>query len=134
MVRCLFSDMMYKMLKATCMSNSEQKCSRACSKQGIMFYGFERSKSREITEVLTYYCGAVQLWTFKWFRWIISEIWLKFVIVQNTVTRKRHNLSYLRIKQIETCKGRNKHRKTTGSGPFIFSKVIFNKRNSIYAS
>ena len=57
----VFSDMMYKMLKATSMSNSEQKCPRACSKQGIMFYGFERSKSREITEVLTYYCGAVQL-------------------------------------------------------------------------
>ena len=61
MVWCLFSDMMYKMLKVTPMSSCEQKCPRAWSKQGIMFYGFERSKSREITEVLTYYCGAVQL-------------------------------------------------------------------------
>ena len=134
MVRCLFSDMMYKILKATSISSSEQKCPRACSKQGIMFYGFERSKSREITKALTYYCGTVRLWTFKWFRWIISEIWLNFFIVQNALTTKCHNWSYLRIQQIETSKGRNKHRKTKGSGPFIFSKVIFNKRNSIYAS
>ena len=53
MVRCLFSDMMYKMLKAACMSKSKQKCPPAGSKQENMFYGFEGSKSRDITEVLT---------------------------------------------------------------------------------
>ena len=53
MVRCLFSDMIYKMLKAACMNKSEQKYPRAGSKQGNMFYGFEGSKSRDITEVLT---------------------------------------------------------------------------------
>ena len=36
------------------MSNSEQKWPRAGFKQGIMFYGFEGSKSRDITEVLTF--------------------------------------------------------------------------------
>ena len=33
------------------MNKSEQKYPRAGSKQGNMFYGFEGSKSRDITEV-----------------------------------------------------------------------------------